>query len=134
MITRSSIHNPIVKAFLDGIFFHIFSELFPKCRLVAQVAVALRCSFPESCASTVGRLKLQHICKFLDSRSLHVTGKIYSLLFHPYEIACHGDAQLVSATGPTAVRINRRYSTYNFWQDSFCEWHGAMHENKQLGG
>ena len=57
---------------------------------------------------------------------------IWTLLFHACKISCHGDAQLVSAGGPTTMRINRRYSTSNFVRSSL--WMARCDAPKQATG
>ena len=105
----------------------IFAVPFPKCRPVARVSVVLSCSIRESCGPTVREVKLQHRMQISTLLLMHVTDQGFSpawsdsictLLFHPCKSSCHGDAQLVSVGGPTAMRINRRYSTSNFARSS----------------
>ena len=112
IIIRSSLHNPIVTAFP-------VAALFPKCRQAVLVSVVVWCSIPKSCGSNIPRAcdirgKISHCCDACDRprfQSSVVRHHLYFLLFHPFKISCQGDAQLLSAGGPTTMRIKRRYST-----------------------
>ena len=117
MIIRSSLHNATVAAFPDAIYLQC---CLPSVSRPSSFAWSPDVPFQNLVGPTFRgqgcniRSKLPYCLDACDRpvfQSSVVRQHLCTLLSHPCRISCQGDAQLVSAKGPTTMRINRRFST-----------------------
>ena len=120
MFICSSLHNPIIKAFPDGVF---FQHCFPRVSWSPAFPWPSDVPFANPAGPPFGGQRCNVGCKFPDGfyacnrqrfQASVVRQHVYFVVLHPCKMSCHGNAELVLDGGPTTTRINRRYSTSNF--------------------